>query len=199
MIGASVLSPLPVHRLSQHLAPDADPQGFPDGGPEVWGERSCGLACVRMLLRYHRLPVPGQASMLNRGLDLGAYSDQGWVHAGLVRLAEVYGLTGTAVRVGGIAELETMAAHGVAPIVSSTFRFPQDGRRGGHLVVFTGTSVLAGQPMARFADPSRWGADHDAVSPEHFWASCTGNVIALWPPGDAPASLTRTHEVSYEG
>ncbi len=190
---------LPVQRLSQHFFPDVDPHCLPEGGTEVWGERCCGLACIRMLLRYYKLPVPEQAAMLQRGLQIGAFSEQGWIHSGLVRLAETWGLTGVTRRVDEMAELGDLTAAGLAPIVSSTFRFPQDGRREGHLVVFRGISMADGQPVANFADPSRWGASNDAVASQRFWASCTGNIIVLWPNGANPLARGNSVEKGAAG
>jgi hypothetical protein len=61
-----------------------------------------------------------------------------------------------------------LAAEGTPSIISCTLRFPQDGRKGGHLVVFTGEFTQDGARHAGFADPSRWGRNtvrcHRAVS-----------------------------------
>lgn len=182
-----------LRRFPQHFATDVKRAQLPTGGPEVWGDRCCGLACLRTVLDFHGLPVPDQAVLLRQGLERGAYSDRGWIHAGLVELAREHGLAGIAGLVSGLADLLELVDAGVPPIVSCAFQLPQDGRRGGHLVVLGRAFVHDSRRLVSFADPSRWGARNDAVPDDRFWASCTGNVIALWPAGTVPlpASLAR--------
>lgn len=149
---------------------------------EHWGNRACGLACMRTVLDYYDLPVPPQVDMLKRGLELGAYSERGWIHAGLLTLARELGLDGVTGRVSDIEQLSNLAAAGIATIVSSTLHFPTDGQRGGHLVAFAGCSGQPDDRQAHFADPSRWGENNSTVPASRFWASCTGRIIALWGP-----------------
>lgn len=134
-----------------------------------------------MVLAYYGLPVPEQSDLLWQGLELGAYCDRGWIHHGLVELGERHGLTGRAIAAPTVDDLTESLAVGL-PIVSVTWKFPTDGRRGGHLVLFTGEDRSAeGGPVVRFADPSRWGADNDCVSRSRFEASYTGRAILLAP------------------
>ncbi|WP_327101424.1 cysteine peptidase family C39 domain-containing protein [Nocardia vinacea] len=176
--------PLDVHRFPQHFTDDeTDDPGFPwpDGGPQTWGDRCCGIACLRMLLRFHGLPVPLQRELLREGLATNAYATGvGWTHAGLVALATRHGLAGTAEAVDR-STLQGMAADGIPSIISCTWQLPEDGRQGGHLIVFTGEADRDGDTIAGFADPSRWGAEHSEVPARRFWASWTGRAIMLQP------------------
>jgi hypothetical protein len=68
-----------------------------------WQERGCGIACLKMILDGFRISddlplVPSYGELLHRGLDMGAYCERGWIHTGLVRLANEYGIQGTAFR-----------------------------------------------------------------------------------------------------
>ncbi|MFD9160405.1 cysteine peptidase family C39 domain-containing protein [Streptomyces sp. NPDC059558] len=183
-------TPLPVQRYPQHFtAAEQSDTAFPwpSGGPEVWGEKCCGLACLRMILDHHGLPVPSQRHLLREGLEQGAYTPKGWIHRGLVDVAGLHGLSGAAVPFSFPAQLQSIAEAGLPSIVSASFRFPEDGRKGGHLVVFRGEAVKDGQRYAAFADPSRWGADHTELPAERFWASWTGRAVVLWPQ-DRPAA-----------
>ncbi|WP_106982608.1 C39 family peptidase [Streptomyces megasporus] len=182
--------PLAIRRYAQHFtAEEQSDSGFawPPGGPEVWGEKCCGLACLRMILDHYGLHVPSQRQLLREGLELGAYTSNGWIHQGLVEIAGLHGLSGAAAPYTSTAQLQSLAEAGIPSIVSCTFRFPEDGSKGGHLVVFCGETVKGGGRYATFADPSRWGAHHTELPAERFWASWTGRAVSLWPQ-DWPAS-----------
>ncbi|MGW0538221.1 C39 family peptidase [Streptomyces sp. NPDC003032] len=176
--------PLDVRRYAQHFTEEerAD-SGFvwPPGGPETWGEKCCGLACVRSILDHYGLPVPSQRQLLRQGLALGAHTSRGWIHRMLVEVARPYGLTGAAAPYTSAAQLRGVAEAGIPSIVSCTFRFPEDGRKGGHLVVFCGEAVRDDGRYVAFADPSRWGAHHTELPGRRFWASWTGRAVSLWP------------------
>lgn len=178
-------------RFSQHfhlLNEDHEP-GAPQGlDRDAWSDRCCGLACLRILLDRHRLPVPTQTSLLRRALEIGAFSGSGMIHHKLVELAHDHGLSGSAVPVTDVAALARLGDAGFPSIVSVTHRLPEDGRRGGHLVVLAGT-VADGPEMVRFVDPSRWGDDHDRVPRVRLAASYSGRAVLLWPGGAVPSAV----------
>jgi hypothetical protein len=67
-------------------------------------------------------------------------------------------------------------------IISVTEKFPEDGRKGGHLVVARGTAQSAhGSPDILIRDPSAWGQDHDRVPLTRLAASYTGRCITFAP------------------
>jgi hypothetical protein len=77
-------------------------------------------------------------------------------------------------------------------IISVTEKFPEDGRKGGHLVVARGTSRSApGSPDILIRDPSAWGEDHDRVRLARLAASYTGRCITF-APLPAPAMGRRS-------
>lgn len=176
--------PLPIERYPQHFTPEEtdDPRlNWPKGGPEIWGERCCGIACLRMLLRYYGQCVPSQHQLLRDGMTAGAYTDCGWLHQGLVELGGRYGLEGFAVGYRDQQPLQKLAIEGIPSIVSCTFRLPEDGRKGGHLVLFAGSFSTPKGQYVGFADPSRWGAMNRSVPATRFWSSWTGRAIILTP------------------
>lgn len=96
-----------------------------------------------------------------------------------MRVAKEYGLTGRAEGCDEPDDLQRLATQGAPSIISCTWQLPQDGRKGGHLVVFTGEFDHDGETYAGFADPSRFGADHTSVPAERFWSSWTGRAILI--------------------
>lgn len=56
-----------------------------------WQQRACGVACLKMLLESNGIKTPSIDEMIKNGVVLGAYSENGWLHDGLVSLGEKYG------------------------------------------------------------------------------------------------------------
>lgn len=181
------VAPLKIPRFGQHFDPeDWEKDGF--DGPEhskQWSDCACGLACIRMILGYLNMPVPDPVEMLWRGVELGAYSSRGWIHQGLVELARSYSLDGDTISVPDLNPLEEAVNSGIPSIVSVTHKFPTDGHKGGHLVVFAGLSSsdqanVAPQRVVHVRDPSRWGEINRCIPVSRFLHSFTGRSILLW-------------------
>ena len=67
-------------------------------------------------------------------------------------------------------------------IVSVTEKFPDDGRKGGHLVVARGYhQTQPGDPDIFFRDPSGWGQTCDRVPLSRLAASYSGRCITFAP------------------
>lgn len=165
-------------------APGLSIQGGDSG---YWGERGCGVACLRMILHFFTGRDEGYTNLLAQGVGQGAYSDRGWIHAGLAAIAQRHGIPACACSVQGPAELRAALMHG--PVIASvTLGFPEDGRRGGHLVVVCGFEQSEPR-IVHVRDPARWGESHAWVGESRFLASFTGRVIRFDPPGvwDAPS------------
>ncbi|MGB2580641.1 MAG: C39 family peptidase [Minisyncoccia bacterium] len=56
-----------------------------------WQQRACGVACLKMLLESSGGEPSSIDEMIKDGVALGAYSENGWLHDGLVTLGEKYG------------------------------------------------------------------------------------------------------------
>jgi hypothetical protein len=103
---------------------------------------------------------------------------RGALHAGLAELAASYGVTG---RAEPVAVEELLVRLADAPlIISITEQFPDDGRRGGHLIVVRGYDD-APDPAVFIRDPSRWGQTHDRVPLSRVAASYSGRAITFPP------------------
>ncbi len=160
---------LPVPRVRQAFDPSQwQEQGFTSRSEaEHWSHRACGTACVGMLIGYFRGHYPPLADILREGLESDAYSDRGWIHAGLARLLTTHGVPSQATPLGYPQELVAAIEARIPLIVSVSDEFPCDGRKGGHLVVVTGV----------VNDPSSWGDRHTSVPAARFAASFTGRAI----------------------
>jgi hypothetical protein len=145
----------------------------------LWSDRSCGIACVRMILAYCNRPVPSLAELLREGLALTAYSSRGWVHNGLAELLRRHGINAQAQGIDrDLSSLTHFLDEGRPLIASVTERFPCDGRTGGHLVIVTGyVRDGEGAEAVYFNDPSSWGQEHCTIPAERFLCSFTGRVI----------------------
>lgn len=56
-----------------------------------WQQRACGVACLKMLLESKSVKTPSIDEIIKDGVVLRAYSENGWLHAGLITLGEKYG------------------------------------------------------------------------------------------------------------
>ena len=150
------------------------------GDRAEWSDRACGMAALRMiLLAYHR-PAPPLTELVALGVREGALTDRGWLHAGIARLAGQFGIPARAQPVAAPDLPGHLAAAPV--IVSVTEKLPDDGRKGGHLVVARGYhDTRPGDPDILFRDPSGWGQTCDRVPLSRLAASYSGRAITFAP------------------
>jgi hypothetical protein len=154
------------------------------GGTELgdiaeWSDRACGMAALRMILLAHRRPAPPLTELLKLGAANGGLTGRGWLHAGIARLAAELGLPGHA---RAVAAADLPAWLDAGPLIASvTTGFPDDGRRGGHLVVLRGYERGQADPLVLFRDPSGWGQAHDRVRLSRLARSYTGRSITFAP------------------
>ncbi|MCP5033949.1 MAG: hypothetical protein GY939_19280 [Actinomycetia bacterium] len=187
------ITEIPVGDLISQIPGPED--GFPS--PELaehWRLRGCGIACVRMVLESFGTD-PGPAwPLIDEGLQAGSYCDRGWIHQGLVDMAQRRGITGRAQR-GTTADVAASITRGHLVIASVTVCFrggqPHPSRAGtyqpgGHLVLVTGAAIDTGgaptalrthHPSATEKNnwPNHW-VDHDT-----FAQSFSGAYILFHP------------------
>jgi hypothetical protein len=150
------------------------------GDRAEWSDRACGMAALRMILLAYRRTAPSLTELVRLGVHHGALTDQGWLHAGIARLAEGFGIPARALAAGAPDLPGYLDAAPV--IVSVTERFPQDGRKGGHLVVAPGYhETPARNPDILIRDPSGWGQTCDRVPLSRLAASYSGRCITFAP------------------
>lgn len=158
-----------------------------------WSDRACGMAALRMILLAHHRPAPSLTELLKLGVSQGALSDRGWLHAEIARLATILGVSSRAEAV--LAEnLPALLEDG--PLIASvTTGFPDDGRRGGHLVVLRGYERRQADPAILFRDPSAWGQANDRVLLSRLSMSYTGRCITFEPINAEPNSAVEPAEM----
>lgn len=179
---------LDVLRTSQHFGPGEWPDGARVLGEtgEHWGERACGVACVRSVVHFHTGLAPDLYALLRRGVDAGGFGGRGWDHASLAALGRPYGIDGESLGMDGLSELFDQVDAGLPVIVSCTLGFPEDGRRGGHLVLVTGHRPSHdGDDEIDVMDPSRRGRTETTVRASRLATSWTGRAIVFRREGTA--------------
>ncbi len=130
---------LPVPLLAQHFQPERwKEEGFASPGDSAaWSNRSCGIACVRMIISYYNGTAPTMPQLLSQGLAMNAYCDKGWIHSGLARLLRDHGVSAQALCISIDQAVSDIRLH--RPLVASvTGKLPCDGRKGGHLITLRG-------------------------------------------------------------
>ena len=65
---------------------------YSDSIEHDWQNRSCGIACVAMLLGYYNLEDISPMKLINEGVSIGGYCSHGWFHESLVRLLRNHGI-----------------------------------------------------------------------------------------------------------
>ncbi len=148
-------------------------------GADYWGESVCGLACIRMIMGHYQYPVPLAYDLLVEGIRIHAYCEKGWIHQGLANIVAKYNLQAKPVPIKDGEELEVLLTNYGPVIASVTGQLPEDGRKGGHLIVICGRYIENGEMMITFRDPSRWGKLHSIVPEKRFLASFTGRGIVF--------------------
>lgn len=152
--------------------------GWALGDRMEWSNRACGMAALRMVLLAYGREAPTVTELLKLGVKHEALREKGWLHAGIADLATGFGVPSRAEPVAA-ADLTARLDH--APvIVSITEQFPNDGRKGGHLVIARGYTDGT-DPDILIRDPSAWGQSHDRVPLSRLAASYTGRAITFAP------------------
>lgn len=140
-------------------------------------DRTSGLACLFSIAAFDGRPLPTLVELLHEDMGSGYYTDKGWVHSGLAELSGNYGVTGEAVTAPTLDDLRAcLTSTGSPLIVSTTWVFPEDDRRGEHLVVVTAIDDGKDAQVC-FRDPSSWGRDHNRIPATRCMASYTGRAI----------------------
>jgi len=168
-------------RFGQHFEKGEWPEtALVEGkGANYWGESVCGLACLRMIMGHYQIPVVSAYDLLIEGIQLNAYCEQGWIHLGLANIALKFDLNAKPMAIKDGDELEMLLTKFGPVIVSVTGQLPEDGRKGGHLIVACGRHKENGEFMITFRDPSKWGKSNSIVTEKRFLASFTGRGIVF--------------------
>jgi len=167
--------------LTQVIPEQQWPHGFRLDGEDraYWSERTCGLACLTSIASFHGKPIPTIFQLLQEGVRLGHYTGSGWIHAGLAAMGQTYGFPGKPLPAPTIDDLHSCLEFTGSPLIASVTRqFPEDGRRGGHLVVVTAVSKRP-VPSICCRDPAGGGRPEIQVPAARFSASYAGRIIVF--------------------
>ena len=190
---------LPIPFYSQRIEDGMfDREGFRSREEAAyWQDRGCGVACLKMILDGYRIASnlaieTSYGQLVCQGLEMGAYCKKGWIHAGLVRLANRYGLQGSAFRNSDISTLLAELKLQRPCIVSVTTCFrgglnSPDGiifQPGGHLAVALGFNQADGETTGFIVNhpssSSEYNWSHRSVDLSRFKASFSGSFMSFW-------------------
>lgn len=110
----------------------------------TWRDRSCGIACVSMVLFATLQETPSLAFLIREGIERNAYiADVGWSHYGLSHMLTDRGLKAEVRNFGNIDALTELLQIGRSLILSvgpGLTGYAEDGERGrrGHLILVHG-------------------------------------------------------------
>lgn len=148
-----------------------------------FGNNACGAACVKMALEaFGKTDVPSVKKLMEEGIRSGFYEEPaGWIHKGLIRLAERHGATARRLDIKKHPlELGNYLKKGGLIIASVSLGFNPE-RRGGHLVVVHGIESEENKlKKVHFRDPSAFGQLHSDIDGESFLNSWTGNIVVVY-------------------
>lgn len=152
--------------------------GWALGDRTEWSNRACGLASLRMILLAYGREAPSVTELLKLAVKQEVLTPRGALHAGIANLATELGVPSRAEPV--TAESLVARLDDAPLIISVTEQFPDDGRKGGHLVIARGYEG-GPDPDVLIRDPSGWGQTHDRVPLNRLTASYTGRAITFVP------------------
>lgn len=143
-----------------------------------WSVRTCGLACARSAIEAMTGTRVSQITLFNQCVREGGYGPHGWRHDTLANVLASYGIYAVPCRLP-CAAVPELLADGKMIIASVASQFPEDGRRGGHLILLYDCDASGGETHLVFMDPSDWGARHTTVPFSRFCKSFAMNGIVL--------------------
>jgi predicted double-glycine peptidase len=153
---------------------------FADISAPEWRKIGCGIASLAMLIDFYEPAVPVD-TLLQQGITSGAYIESaGWSHAGLIALAERYGLSGATHSLAdrsmssAFADLEDVVSEG--PVMVSVHYTFQPTNPIPHLVVVTGIE----DGLVYYNDPAE-KAGGGSISIEQFQSAWKKRYIEIRP------------------
>ena len=165
---------------------------------EYWKEYSCGVVCLKMavdtiLMDKSRPISPNISEYIKAGVRIGAYSERnGWIHAGLVRLAKHFGVSATAQSHIDVNQLKEMLLQNTLPIISIKWAFKNIRslkervffwkKYGGHMALLVGFEdehSLKGFYVHHTSDSDEYNWQYRFIPIDTFKQAFTGRCIAV--------------------
>ncbi|HEY0964763.1 MAG TPA: C39 family peptidase [Candidatus Paceibacterota bacterium] len=154
---------------------------FKDISSPKWQGVGCGIASLAMLIDYYSDQSVSADSLLAKGVAANAFlKDAGWTHAGLVGLANGYGLDGSIVSLGHLSMSEAFTALEeeleAGPVMVSVHYTFEPTNPIPHLVVITGVK----DGSVYYNDPAETQGG-GSISVSKFQNSWKKRYIAIRP------------------
>lgn len=145
---------------------------------EYWEKSSCGVLCLKMAIdaflnEQGKPKSPSISEYIKKGVEIGAYTDAlGWNHAGLVRLAQYFGIPATAHKIFNTQEIKDALLRNCLCIISIKWAFkPRKSLKekifpwkkiGGHLALVVGFKEEGGILSGFYVN-------HTSILQEYNW------------------------------
>jgi predicted double-glycine peptidase len=153
---------------------------FKDISSAKWKKVGCGIADLAMVIDYYKPGTVSPEALLKQGVQAGAYSSAGWTYAGLVRVANNYGLDGgwydLAASGSQPALAQLKASVGGGPVIASVHYKFDPKSPVPHLVVVT--AIRDG--LVYYNDPAA-GEGGKSISQESFLSAWKKRFIVIRP------------------
>jgi ABC-type bacteriocin/lantibiotic exporter with double-glycine peptidase domain len=146
-----------------------------------WQKVGCGIASVAMIIDYYADETIVVDTLLEQGIKDGSYlSDAGWTHAGLIALAQAYGLDGKSVSLSGLGIDEAFKKFkqelAKGPLMASVHYTFEPTNPIPHLVVITGVA----DGLVYYNDPAEVSGG-GSLSIEKFQQAWKKRYISIRP------------------
>lgn len=165
--------------ISQHLVKnmsDEELSKLGDDEIEFWTHRTCGIACVSMILNSSLREAPSFYELLKKAIYNDGYTSKGWKHASLASLLKEHGIRHAVSKGMDRYDIEKGLKKGFVYVVSVTHMFPENGKTGGHLVLL----YYMDDSTVYFNDPSTWGEEHHRLEKKRFFSSYSNRCIEVF-------------------
>lgn len=156
---------------------------------KFWEKKACGAVCLKMIIEFFLSQRISVGTIVKKGIELDAYSECGWIHKGLVAMANYFGLEANDQQNTKFDDIRENIAAGRICIASVVPRFlcdedsyNEDTKRCGHLVLIIGYEKCIGQDYFIVHHPSynvkyNWVAKK--ITEKHLMNNFSGNIISI--------------------
>lgn len=151
---------------------------------QFWKSHACGIVALGMVLTFYNKKFGTYDKLLNQGIKMKIRKEGvGWTHAGLVRLANTYGLRGNAYDWSDDSEHEAFLKMAsfleYGPVIASIHK-NFNPKNGGHLIVLTGYK----DGYVYYNEPNSIAQSHlkRKIKKDKFLAGWKQRIIQISPP-----------------
>ncbi len=84
-----------------------------------WKGRACGITCLKMVLDFYDKNTPSLDELIKLGVASGAYGKSGWIHRGLIDIANKFDLVVESREFKSDDKIEILREEGIKQIIKS--------------------------------------------------------------------------------